>query len=153
MKSGKQRKAEIQAKRNSAVEIPKRKRKETQLERSKSKQLTHDENLVFVNKEKLAPNNSYGEPVFVQRGYYLDVEFCCEDCGVQEVWTATQQKWWYEVAKGFAYSTATRCRNCRRKERERRNEARRVHLEGLERKRRSSGSVNPPQKPKMRRGS
>jgi len=55
------------------------------------------------------PNNSYSPPPTV----YLDREFTCIDCGRREVWTAEQQKWWYEVAKGTLYSTAIRCRDCR----------------------------------------
>ncbi len=89
-----------------------------------------------VQVENLAPCNSYGVPKFVERGYYEDVPFTCVGCGVEEIWTATQQKWWYEVAKGFVYSSANRCRACRRRERERRAEARRVHLEGIARKQR-----------------
>ena len=38
-------------------------------------------------------------------------------------------------ANGSPLTTATLCRPCRRKERARRAEARRTHLEGLERKR------------------
>ena len=87
-----------------------------------------------VNATLLRPDNSYGFPDYVERGYYLDKPFTCKDCGKQEVWAATQQKWWYETAKGGVWTMATRCRLCRRRERERRNEARRVHLEGLERK-------------------
>ena len=86
------------------------------------------------NPESLAPSNSYGRPAFVERGYYMDVLFKCGDCGKEEIWRATQQKWWYEVAKGNVETRAKRCNSCRRIERERRNEARRVHLEGLERK-------------------
>lgn len=91
--------------------------------------------MIPVNEQLLAPNNSYGVPDFVRRGYYIDRPFRCVDCGTEEVWTGTQQKWWYEVAKGFVYSSAVRCRACRRRERARRDEARRVHLEGLARKR------------------
>jgi hypothetical protein len=65
----------------------------------------------------LEPYNSYGSPDFVRRGYYLDVPFRCVDCNVEQVWTATQQKWWYEVAKGYVYSTAKRCLPCRQKRR------------------------------------
>jgi putative zinc ribbon protein len=90
---------------------------------------------VRVNVEALAPNNSYGAPRFVERGYYVDEPFTCAGCGVAQVWTAWQQKWWYEVAKGFAYSTAKHCRACRRREQARRAEAKRVHLEGVARKR------------------
>ena len=89
-----------------------------------------------VNEALLAPNNSYGAPDFVRRGFYVDRPFRCIDCGKAEVWTGTQQKWWYEVAKGFAYTTAVRCRLCRTKQRERSAESRRIHLAGLERKKR-----------------
>lgn len=84
-----------------------------------------------VNAALLAPNNSYGVAEFVQRGYYVDRPFRCQDCGKEETWTGAQQKWWYEVAKGFVHTTAIRCRLCRRKERGRREEARRVHLAGV----------------------
>jgi hypothetical protein len=60
------------------------------------------------------PNNSYSHPP----AYYVDREFICVDCKRREIWTATQQKWYYEVAKGSLYSTAVRCRACRRKRRE-----------------------------------
>ena len=49
-----------------------------------------------------APNNSYGVPCFVERGYYQDLPFTCVGCGSKEIWRAAQQKWWYEVAKGYA---------------------------------------------------
>ena len=91
-------------------------------------------NAVNCNPMLLVPNNSYGTPDFVQRGFYIDVPFTCVRCGKEEVWTPTQQKWWFEVAKGDTRTSANRCRNCRRKERERKHEARRVHLDGLQRK-------------------
>ena len=86
------------------------------------------------NPALLAPYNSCGYPPFVARGYYVDLEFRCVDCESQEIWRATQQKWWYEVAKGDARTGARRCRTCRRAERERKGEARRIHLEGVARK-------------------
>jgi hypothetical protein len=55
-----------------------------------------------------APNNSYSPPTF-----YRDCEFFCVDCGSREIWTAEQQKWWHEVAKGSIYSGANRCQACR----------------------------------------
>lgn len=56
-----------------------------------------------------APHNSYGGvPLF-----YEDKEFTCVDCGRVEVWTAEDQKWWYETAKGYICSTAVRCLACR----------------------------------------
>ena len=84
-----------------------------------------------VDETHLASNNSCSTPEFVKRGYYQDKDFICRDCGKQQTWTATQQKWWYEIAKGGVFTQASRCRNCRRRERERRDEARKVHLEGL----------------------
>ncbi|MGH7857477.1 MAG: zinc-ribbon domain containing protein [Candidatus Binatia bacterium] len=85
-----------------------------------------------------APSNSYGAPKFVERGYYVDTPFRCRGCGKEEIWTAAQQKWWFEVAKGFVHSTAKLCRPCRRREQARRAEARRVHLEGAARKKRKT---------------
>lgn len=87
------------------------------------------------NPPLLAPYNSYGVPPFVERGYYVDAPFQCCECQKQEVWRATQQKWWYELAKGNVESRANRCNACRRKERERKAQARGVHLEGLAKKR------------------
>jgi hypothetical protein len=127
MKSGKQRRQEISAR-----------RKKLKLKRAvMAKPLERaplPSRLIPVNEALLAPNNSYGAPEFVRRGYYVDRPFRCVDCGKEEIWTGTQQKWWYEVAKGFAYSTAVRCRICRRKKRDQSAESRRIHLEGIERK-------------------
>lgn len=55
-----------------------------------------------------APSNTYSP-----RTYYEDAEFRCRDCGKLEVWTAEQQRWWYEVAKGPVQSKAVRCGPCR----------------------------------------
>jgi hypothetical protein len=71
---------------------------------------------------------------FMRRGTYLAVAFTCKSCGKSEIWTAHQQKWWYEIAKGNVFSTAILCRPCRRRERERQAAARRIHLEGVARK-------------------
>jgi hypothetical protein len=90
---------------------------------------------VVCNPALLAPYNSYGHPDFVSRGCYVDIAFDCANCGAHQLWRATQQKWWYEVAKGNVESRARLCRACRRIERERRDGARRVHTEGLARKR------------------
>jgi hypothetical protein len=127
MKSGKQRRAELDARR-------KARRVESTAKQSKAIDRRPVKGAP-VNPEALAPFNSYGEPDFVTRGFYLDQPFECKDCGRAEVWTAAQQKWWYEVAKGYVFATARRCRACRRRERERQAEARRVQLDGLARKR------------------
>lgn len=124
MNSGKQRRAQIKAARTARIE--RRRMLET---------VARHEQMVArgapVNAAALRPFNSYGQPGFLERGFYVDEPFVCAGCGSHEVWRATQQKWWYEVAKGDVYSTAKHCRACRRREQARRAGARRVHLEGL----------------------
>jgi hypothetical protein len=90
---------------------------------------------VVVNTANLRANKSYGTPDFVARGYYLDFPFKCKDCGISEVWSPTQQRWWYETAKGDVWTVATRCRLCRQRERARRSAAREVAETGMARKR------------------
>ncbi|HSS27837.1 MAG TPA: zinc-ribbon domain containing protein [Usitatibacter sp.] len=90
---------------------------------------------ILVNPHNLRPTNSYGTPDFEQRGFYVDMPFKCKDCGISQIWTATQQKWWYESAKGDVWTVAVRCRPCRRRERERKSVARMVQSEGLAKKR------------------
>ena len=123
MKSGKQRRTELKARRAE--------RRARAAPRPANREAAR---LVPVNEDALAPYSSYGAPAFVTRGYYVDRPFKCAGCGVDEIWTGTQQKWWYEVAKGYVYSGAKLCRACRRRERDRRAEARRVHLEGIARR-------------------
>jgi hypothetical protein len=89
---------------------------------------------VVVNVSNLRPTNSYGTPDFVARGYYVDFHFKCKDCGKSEVWTPTQQRWWYETAKGDVWTVATRCRPCRQRERARRTAARETAEAGKARK-------------------
>ena len=47
------------------------------------------------------------------RDFFEDVEFICRDCGAVHIWTAVDQKWWFEVAGGSLYSHAVRCSTCR----------------------------------------
>lgn len=133
MKSGKQRRTEI-----------KEKRAERKLLRAASKQTQGEKEFpagaIVVSEKLLAPNGSYDVPDFVRRGYYEDQPFQCVGCGKAEVWTATQQRWWYEVAKGDVFTRAIRCRACRRIERKRKGEAHRIHLEGLSQKERRKES-------------
>jgi hypothetical protein len=105
--SSKQRRADIVSRRA--------KRKTRAAERAPRPVEVRPAGAVDVTPAALAPYNSYGSPLFVTRGYYVDVPFRCADCGVDAVFTAAQQKWWYELAKGQVYSTAKRCQACRRK--------------------------------------
>ena len=130
MKSGRQRREEIKAER-------KRRNAKRNSPQAKPRQAARPVGNVPVNEQALASYKSYGTPAFVMGGYYQNIPFRCQGCGKDEIWTAMQQKWWYEVAKGYVYSTASLCRPCRKKEQARRTEARRVHLEGIERKKHS----------------
>ena len=129
-KSNRQRRAEINARRHKRAE-----KKKVVRQHDPREAVPPEEATAPCNPMLLAPNNSYGLPAFVGRGYYKDEPFKCANCGSMEIWRAAQQKWWYEVAKGNVESRAKLCRKCRRLERERKAEARRVHLEGMERKR------------------
>src|SRR5262249_32100586 len=59
---------------------------------------------------KQTPNNSHSRPL-----YYEDLRFTCRDCGAECVWTAEQQRLWYEQWGGPVQSTAIRCRACRKR--------------------------------------
>ncbi len=85
---------------------------------------------VLADQQELVHNNTYGRlPRF-----YIDKVVVCRQCGLEEVWSAERQKWWYEVAKGSINTDAVLCRACREKEKKRKDEARRVHMEGLKKK-------------------
>lgn len=93
--------------------------------------------LAPINREKLRSRSvisSFTVPTLSGR-YYLDWAFQCIGCGSSQIWTGAQQKWWHEQICGEIERIANRCRECRRKERLRKEEARRIHLEGLLRKR------------------
>ncbi|MRR17815.1 MAG: hypothetical protein EG826_15310 [Deltaproteobacteria bacterium] len=82
---------------------------------------------VPADQHELRHNNTYDAlPQF-----YVDKVLLCRTCGKEEVWTAEQQKWWYEVAKGNINSQAVQCRECRDQEKARRDLARNVHKDGL----------------------
>lgn len=72
-------------------------------------------------------------PTFSDK-YYLDYPFTCIDCGTRQGWTGAQQKWWHEELGAGWERIAVRCRECRRKERARREEARKTAQEGMLRK-------------------
>jgi Probable zinc-ribbon domain len=127
-KSNKQRAAELKARRAKRTLAGAKKRQAQQ------RVYAVDVGGTPVNPALLALDNSYGVPDFVKRGTYLDQSFDCCDCSKREVWSATRQKWWYEVAKGGVWTRPLRCQPCRRKERERIAEQRRVSEVGREKK-------------------
>ena len=76
------------------------------IRRSKNKK----EERLPVDKSKWGKDcNTYDVPP----EYYYNQEFICCDCGSNEIWTAAQQKWWYEEAEGNINAHAKRCRKCR----------------------------------------
>lgn len=109
MKSNKQRRAEINAKR-----LERASRIEAQLRApndGRRKRLVGSEPVDFDLLARL--NNTYAD----LPSHYVDRSFNCRDCGEACVWTAKQQKWWYETARGNINSTAVRCQACRSKHR------------------------------------
>ena len=104
MKSNKQRRREIKEMR--------RKRAEMQLKAIDVFKNPHELplNAVAADRKELVHNNTYGLLPY----FYLDKPFVCCDCGSHELWTAKQQKWWYEIAKGHIDSDAVRCLRCRK---------------------------------------
>ena len=80
------------------------------------------------------PKGAYFPPLF-----YQDIDFHCEDCRKHEVWSATQQRWYYEIAKGPVQATAKRCRTCRKKHRE--ETLRQRELLRLHREKKAAGAV------------
>lgn len=102
MKSGKQRRLEIKQKRRIKAESLK-------VDTYANARLK-PQGAIEADHSELAHNNTYG----LLPNFYIDVAFECRDCGSDEIWTAKQQKWWYEIAKGHIDSTAVRCYRCRK---------------------------------------
>jgi len=47
--------------------------------------------------------------------YYQDIHYTCAGCGKPEVWTAQQQKRYFEVQKGNIYNEPKWCHKCHSK--------------------------------------
>jgi hypothetical protein len=83
---------------------------------------------ISADVRKQLPNNSYSPKLF-----YEDASFTCRDCGVKSVWTAEQQRLWYEEWKGPIQSIAIRCRACRQRLRQTKTEQKQ-HMREMEQK-------------------
>ena len=68
--------------------------------------------VVLANADTLAHNNPGWCGSFPVA--YLDKAFVCRDCAEPSVWTAAQQRWWYETVGATMNSSAVRCFPCRR---------------------------------------
>ncbi len=51
------------------------------------------------------------------RYWYVDAKFRCEDCGKEFMWTAREQKVWFEVYRFYIDSEPKQCRGCRSRRR------------------------------------
>ena len=91
---------------------------------------------VLADQAELAHNNTYD----LLPRFYVDRTIICRECGTEEVWPAERQKWWYEVAKGNINTDAVLCRLCRESRKAQKAKARRVHLDGVARKRAKHGT-------------
>jgi predicted RNA-binding Zn-ribbon protein involved in translation (DUF1610 family) len=72
-----------------------------------------------VDPHRINLGGSYFRPT-----HFEDLEFVCRDCGKRQIWKAEDQAWYYETSGAPYYSTAIRCRSCRRAENARKMEAR-----------------------------
>lgn len=121
MKSSKQRRLEIKAKRRAKAEKHK---VDTRIALE-----TLPDGAVKADQFELAHNNTYGSlPKF-----YMDVPFNCVDCGTPDFWTAKSQKWFYEIAKGSIFATASHCGACRKKRRDAKK-AQKEHMDAIAKK-------------------
>jgi hypothetical protein len=64
---------------------------------------------VKADHSRLEHINTYG----TLPDYYIDQPFICRDCAKEEIWRASDQKWYYEEAKGHIDARAVRCHACR----------------------------------------
>ena len=125
MKSGKQRRSELKARKQSCqTKVIALENAALEVDRQAILASKIADGAAIVDLSALAPNNSYDVPDFVKLGYYPDRPFTCASCNSPEIWRAAQQKWWYEEAKGDIWSISKFCRTCRRQEQSRRAEAR-----------------------------
>ncbi|MFO6421924.1 zinc-ribbon domain containing protein [Motilimonas sp. KMU-193] len=77
---------------------------------SNKKRLKKLENRLLVDKDKWGVNdNTYSSPP----EFYYDIEYKCSECGKTDIWTASQQKRWYEELGKTINAVAKRCRVCR----------------------------------------
>jgi len=111
MKSNKQRKVEL---------------KDQKLKKRKGKKALVPIHAVAADPAKLSHNNTY-DPFPL---YYNDITYTCRACGEAAAWTAEQQKWWYEEAKGHIHSRAVHCKDCRAKI-QAEKKAQQLHIEAM----------------------
>ncbi|GHU11381.1 hypothetical protein FACS1894185_4530 [Betaproteobacteria bacterium] len=100
-------------------------------------------NVARVNLEMLDAWNASRIKWRFPDGFYCDTPYICRTCGEVKIWTAPQQKYWFEEKQGRSDSTAVYCPECRETYRQIKTEARRISAEGLARKRARQAQNNP----------
>ncbi|UUO06860.1 zinc-ribbon domain-containing protein [Blastopirellula sp. J2-11] len=154
MKSNKQKRAQLEAKRARKAQRARYAaifRGDSNCAALKGWRWSKKGDFVPCDASQLAHTGFYGSPPqFVLMGYQ-DQLIRCIGCGTEETWTAMQQKWWYEVMKGSIYSRAVRCRACRRQRRTIRAAANECRLAGIERKRQAKRLAPSSQRRKLKR--
>lgn len=71
---------------------------------------TKNKNRLLVNPERWGVSeNTYG----AAPKYYYDVVYSCLDCRKEVIWSAEEQKYWYEELGKNTKSKAVRCQICR----------------------------------------
>lgn len=113
----KQKRERLQKKRESRRKEEELKRKKKSPRRDVQYDTGFSPGAIPADLTQQAPSNSYSGPKL----YYVDEPFTCVACGRAEVWTAVQQKWYFEVAKGSIYGRAIHCRACRQRIRRQRD--------------------------------
>jgi len=58
------------------------------------------------------PDEQVGAEGYAAKFYYFDIHYVCRGCGKRRVWTALQQKRYFEIQKGNIYNQPTWCYKC-----------------------------------------
>ena len=58
------------------------------------------------------PNSQAAGAGYAVKFYYKDIPYTCAGCGKEDVWTAQQQKKYYEIQKGNIYNEPKWCHEC-----------------------------------------
>jgi hypothetical protein len=61
------------------------------------------------------PDNQNHGGGYAAKFYYKDIYYTCAGCGRKEVWSAAQQKRYFEVQKGNIYNKPKWCYECHSK--------------------------------------
>ena len=72
------------------------------------------------------PDEQVGAEGYAAKFHYVDIAYVCRGCGRNGVWTAAQQKRYFEIQKGNIYNEPTWCHRC--------------HINRMEKKAASQGS-------------